>query len=271
MPTSSGYKLLSLLQLFSEGHKPAWTAEELAGVLGISPSTCYRYLKLLVEAQLLDHGSAGYVIGPGVVALYRQLQLHDPVLRVARPIMTQLVATAGECSTVILCRLFRNQVMCVHQELHHGPQEPVGYDIGRPRPMFRGSASTTILAHLPARTHRQLYAEHAEEIAVVGLGDDWEQFRSRLKAIRQMPAIISHGEVDPGRLGVSSPIFTGRGLVTGSLSVVLLDGPATTLLVGRVAVAVATGAHVIASTLANDRERTDAADILAPTPHRAIR
>ena len=82
--TSSGYKLLSVLQLVSEGHKPAWTAEELAGVLGISLSTCYRYLKLLVEAQLLDHGSSGYVIGPGVVALYRQLQLHDPVLRAAR-------------------------------------------------------------------------------------------------------------------------------------------------------------------------------------------
>ena len=45
----------------------------------------------------------------------------------------------------MLCRLYRNQVMCVHQETTPVPPDfAIGYERGRPLPLYRGAASKII-------------------------------------------------------------------------------------------------------------------------------
>src|SRR3984893_1412385 len=94
--------------------------------------------------------------------------------------MVDLIQYAAEGSIVLLCRLFHDRVMCVHQVMGRGPQEPVSYERGRLMPLYRGATSKIILAHLPPRTLKALFAHHGGEIVDAGLGTSWEEFRRGL-------------------------------------------------------------------------------------------
>ena len=100
------------------------------------------------------------------------------MLRAARGVMHELIQRAPDGSALLLCRLFHDRVMCVHQVFGRGPQEPVSYERGRLMPLFRGATSKVILAHLPARTLKSLYEQSGGEIDQANLGDSFEEFRA---------------------------------------------------------------------------------------------
>ncbi len=102
----------------------------------------------------------------------------------------------------MLCRLFHDRVMCMHQVMGRGPQEPVSYERGRLMPLYRGATAKIILAHLPTRTLKSLFAHDAAEIAAAGLGKNFDAFRNALATLRRAGVCITHGEVDPGRTGI---------------------------------------------------------------------
>src|SRR5258708_38581382 len=108
--------------------------------------------------------------GAAIIEMDRLIQSSDPMLNGARGVMIELAGHAAEGSTVLLCRLFHDRVMCIHQIMGHGPQEPVSYERGRLMPLYRGATSKIILAHLPARTLNALFAHDAGESAGAGLG-----------------------------------------------------------------------------------------------------
>ena len=59
--------------------------------------------------------SGAYSLGPAIIQYDRQIQLTDPLLRVSKPVMTDLLRVAPRGSVVLLCRIFRETVLCVHQ------------------------------------------------------------------------------------------------------------------------------------------------------------
>ena len=133
---SSGDRLLSVLGLFTV-EQPQWTVDDAAKQLGVSGPTAYRYFKRLTGAGLISPVSgASYTLGPAIIQMDRQIQVSDPMLRAARGVMHTLIPRAGEGSALLLCRLFHDRVMCVHQVLGRGPQEPVSYERGRLMPLF---------------------------------------------------------------------------------------------------------------------------------------
>ena len=192
---------------------------------------------------------AGYTLGPAIIQMDRLIQSSDPMLKGARGVMIDLVGHAAEGSTVLLCRLFHDRVMCVHQIMGRGPQQPVSYERGRLMPLYRGATSKIILAHLPSRTLKSLFAHDAGEIAEAGLGADWAEFRRGLAAIRRAGMIVSRGEIDPGRVGVAAPIFDKDRAVLGSLSLALPAAHADEALVGRLAPLTVAGAREIERTM----------------------
>jgi DNA-binding IclR family transcriptional regulator len=241
---SSGDRMLAVLGLFTT-ECPEWAVEAAAEEIGVSPTTAYRYFKRLTTAGLLSPVSRGtYVLGPAIVQMDRQLQLCDPMLRAARPVMFDLIQYAAEGSVLLLCRLFHDRVMCMHQVMGRGPQEPVSYERGRLIPLFRGATSTIILANLPARTLKQLFAQNAASIAEAGLGQSWEDFRKTLAALRRDGVAVTRGDLDPGRIGIAAPIFDGRAIL-GSLSFVLPEERSDDNLVGRLASLTQAGAREI--------------------------
>ena len=212
-----------MLRLFTLD-KPAWTVEDAAAALDVSVSSAYRYFATLAEAGLLTAEATGrYVLGPAFIQYDRQIQLTDPLLRAAGPVMNELIGFAPDGTTLVLCRAYEDTVLCVHQVLGRGPQPIVSYERGRPMPLFRGATSKAILSHLPARQLRRLYDRHAEEVRAAGLGDGWEAFKAALGHLRKAEYVVTRQEIDPGRAGVAAPILDGNRRVLGSLSFVVAD------------------------------------------------
>jgi DNA-binding IclR family transcriptional regulator len=242
---SSGDRLLSVLGLFTV-EQPQWTVDDAARQLGVSGPTAYRYFKRLTGAGLISPVSgASYTLGPAIIQMDRQIQVSDPMLRAARGVMHTLIPRGGDGSALLLCRLFHDRVMCVHQVLGRGPQEPVSYERGRLMPLFRGATSKIILAHLPARTLKSLFEQNAAEIAHDGLGESLEEFRASLAAIRRAGVVVTRGEIDPGRVGVGAPLFDRDRNILGSLSFALSAGRADSALIGRLTSLLMTGARAI--------------------------
>lgn len=153
-PQGSGDRLLAALALFTI-ERPQWTVEAAAAELGVSATTAYRYFKQLTGTGLISPvAGAGYTLGPAIVQMDRQLQATDPMLIAARAVMVDLVQHAAEGSTVLLCRLFHDRVMCMHQVMGRGPQEPVSYERGRLMPLYRGATAKNPGA--PADAHAQV-------------------------------------------------------------------------------------------------------------------
>jgi DNA-binding IclR family transcriptional regulator len=121
----------------------------------------------------------------------------------------------------------------------------VSYERGRLMPLFRGATARIILAHLPTRNLKTVFARSAEEIAATGLGNDWTEFRRNMVDLRRAGFCISRSEIDPGRVGVAAPIFNDERSVLGSLSFVLPGERADDTLIGRLAPLTVAGAREI--------------------------
>jgi DNA-binding IclR family transcriptional regulator len=246
---SSGDRLLAVLGLFTV-ERPEWTVEDAADRLGVSATTTYRYFKRLTTAGLISPVSgASYTLGPAIIQMDRQIQISDPMLRAARPVMHDLIQHAADGAILLLCRLFHDRVICMHQVIGRGPQEPVSYERGRPMPLFRGATSKIILANLPTRTLKSLFAQNATAMATAGFGDTWDQVRSELAAVRRAGAVLTRAEVDASRVGIAAPIFDRDRAILGSLSFVLPAARADEALVNRLLPLTLAGARDIERTM----------------------
>lgn len=238
-------RVLAVLNLFTV-EKPEWTVEESAKEIGVSLSTAYRYFRDLSQVGLLDPSPSGkYVLGPAVIENDRKIRLTDPLIKVGRPAMQRLIARSGSAGVALLCRIYRNRVMCVHQEARVLPENTVGYERGRPMPMFRGASSKVIFANLPSRTARWFFDKYSDEIAAGGMGSDWETIKLNLRRIRRSGIHITRGEVDRGRVGIAAPVFGPDGNVIGSITMAIPDCEATPQFIANISALVQAAAREI--------------------------
>jgi DNA-binding IclR family transcriptional regulator len=216
---STSDRLLSVLDLF-DLERPDWSVEEAAAALGLATSTAYRYFASLTARGLLaPFGNARYVLGPTIIRYDRQLRLTDPLISAAENELQRLARLEPGRTVAFLCRLLGGQVMCVQQASAGDPSFAVGYQRGRLMPLFAGSASKIILAHLPSRQLRALYGREPTAFSGAKLGTRWDEVRARLRAIREAGYVVSTGEVDPGMRGVSVPLVDQANALVASINV----------------------------------------------------
>lgn len=227
---NSADRLLRVLSGFSL-ERPVRSIAEIAAELEVSLGTAYRYVKSLQEAGLLDslHGE-GVVLGPAIIELDRLIQLTDPLLKAASTVMASLAEQTG--GTVLLCRTYRDRVICIQQESGAAAPNNVSYRRGRAMPLVRGATSKIILAHLPTRTVQRMLKEHPAEFRSAALPRDAKALQAELKAMRRERIYVTQGEVDKDVTGVAAAIHDARRVI-GSLSVVLQTKLATPPLVAR--------------------------------------
>jgi DNA-binding IclR family transcriptional regulator len=220
---SAADKLLAALGLFTE-ERSEWTVEDAAKELKLGVSTTYRYFKSLSDAGLIVAFATGrYVLGPAITQMDRQTRLLDPLIAAAKPIVRSMLDRLESDAIVLLCRLYRRQVMCVHQEVRGFHDFASSYERGKLMQLHRGAASKIVLAHLSARIVRAFHEEHAQDMAAVSLGTSWLEVKRSLHKLRSAGIAITHGELDRGVLGISAPLFKPDGSVIGSVAVVLRD------------------------------------------------
>ena len=220
---SSLERMLTILDLFGD-ESMVVTADDVVTAFGCSRATAYRYLKCLADSGLLSASyNEGYGVGPRIVELDRLLRLRDPLVGVARAIMREVSDATG--LNLMLCGFYRDKVMCLHTEWTN-PDVHSSYERGRPMPMFLGATAKAILAHLTPYQQRNLMLRKGEEIRAAGLGDGWESFRANLLRLRREEVIVTHGEIDPGLIGVGAPIFATEHRVAGSLVAIVSNADA---------------------------------------------
>lgn len=215
---SSNEKVLGILSMFSESRHSV-TVEELIREMNLSKATVYRYVKSLIDGGFVANAVDGSIIlGPRIIELDRLIRKSDPLLKLAIPKMRALSQmTKG---VLLLCGLRGDQVICIHEE-RTDDRVVTSYERGRPMPLLRGATSKVILAYLPTYQQRSLMLNYASQIADVGLGTNWREFRDNLRAIRSAGYAIGRGELDKGVVGFAVPVLLNETAVA-SISVVQL-------------------------------------------------
>lgn len=236
---SSLGRMLSVLDLFSE-QQLTWTAEAITEALQVSLPTGYRYVKLLVDAGLLQRAAdSHYTLGARIVVLDHYIRMADPVLQHATPFMAELVEKTGfDC---VISGLYGQQVLDTHREFGQAPAT-LSYGRGRPRPLFQGAAPKVILScFTPTQLHK-VFDQHAGEIARVGLPTEWDNFRKYYSAIRKAGHYFSNGELEANLAAVAAPLQKSDGTILGAISLVttvqrmaVMDLPKLTQLLTRAA------------------------------------
>lgn len=211
-------RIVRILEILgAEGHSV--TPESLMRALGVSRATIFRDLQPLVRAGLVERlDPVGYSLGPRIVALDRQIRLHDPLLQAAGELPAELVRqTRG---SVLICRLHGRSVMCIDAREGALGEHPLSYQRGRAMPLYRGATSQVILACLEAAQIEAMLREDQAAWIAAGLPATLEDALGLFQAWRQAGCVVSHGAIDAGMTGLAVPILLGP-RVLGSLSVVL--------------------------------------------------
>lgn len=216
--SSSLARMLGVLDLFNE-ERQTMTVDAIADALAVSRPTSYRYVRILLDADLLKNaGNAAYALGPKIMMLDHYIRATDPVLRVARPLMRALTEETGfDC---IASSWFSNRVVDTHREYGKEPAQLHIYDRGQSRPLFPGAAPKLVLASLsPAQLHR-VFDAHRDEAVAWGLPGEWPEFRKYYAAIRRAGRYLSMGEGHPQYVGVGVPIINPKDGLWYALTVV---------------------------------------------------
>jgi DNA-binding IclR family transcriptional regulator len=246
----SGEKIVRIFDLFS-ARRPTVSAGYVAERLQITSSTAYRYLALLSRAGLVEHlAGAGYALGPAITGFDWQIRLSDRLLRESLGSIRWLLENVRS-GAVVLCRLSRDQVMCVHTEHDTSFSGRLSYERGCTMPLFIGAASKIILGHLPRPMARAMYANLSSRIKIreSGLGTTCEEFRDRLKEMRRTGICITRSDLDAGQVGIAGPVLDRSTRVVGSIAVLLEEQSATAKQMVRVATLVHRAAAEISAAL----------------------
>jgi len=218
---ASSERLIQLLGLFSTA-QPVLTPARAMAALGASRASIYRYLGQLETAGFVERvPERGYVLGPAIVELDRQIRVTDPLLEAAEGLIDQLSADTG--GTVLLCRFHGNRVLCINQAVGLQAPAAISYERGRAMPLYRGATSRIILAFLPRPVLESLWQSYRKDMVKAGLPASFEALCAALAPLREARFCETTGEVDRDARGFATPILDGARIL-GSLSVVLPAG-----------------------------------------------
>lgn len=217
---SSLEKMIEILDLFEDQHR-RWTPEDMMERLSCPRSTLYRHLRVLTNAGLVTSlPDIGYTLGPRIAELDYEMRSSDPLIVNGRPLLQVLVQKIPGIG--LLCRYYKNRVLCVHQEASSTTIES-GYERGRAMPLVIGATSRVILAHLRLPQLRQIYESQSREFSRIGLEKSLEELQQSLRQIRKQGYCTSRGEVTPGVIGIAAPVFDAENTVIGSLTMTVAE------------------------------------------------
>jgi DNA-binding IclR family transcriptional regulator len=214
---SSLSRLLRVFDLFTED-KLNWTIEGIADALDVSVPTSYRYIKVLLDARLLQRASNAQVtLGVRIMALDHIIRMADPVLNVGKPFMQELTERTGfDC---VMSGLYGEQMIDTHREYGKVPLA-LSYGRGRLRPLYLGGAPKAILSCYTSAQLRKLFDAHLLEIAAAKLSTDWTAHRQYFRSIRKAGYYFSNGELEPELAALAAPLQKSDGTILGAVSVV---------------------------------------------------
>lgn len=215
----SADRVLTLLECVGESSR-APSHAELAEVLDIPKSSLTQLLKTLVARRWLVYSPEAktYALGPGVLALARQVQRVGRLVDLAPDILARLSAAVGETSALNLRRGDESEVAVTvlsSQRLISVMRE------GDRAPLYATSGGKAILASL-TESALAAYLARVQFEPVTGCTlTSPEQLRADLKTTRARGYALSIEEFTPGVVGVGVPLLDKEGEALAAINIAM--------------------------------------------------
>ncbi len=214
-------RLLDILLLFKEG-KESWSIDDIAQMLNLPKSTCYRLVRALQERGFLEKsGPSNYQLGITFMRLSRvALSSNRDIRLMALPSMKRIAELVKE--SVSLMRLMNRRVVCVESiEGQHSLR--VSIQQGRIQPLHAGASSRVLLAYLPEEDWHK-YLDFPLQRFTDATITNFDALCENLRQVRALGYAISDGEIEVGPKAIAVPLLKNRNEVIAALSI---EAPAT--------------------------------------------
>jgi IclR family transcriptional regulator, acetate operon repressor len=186
-------------------------------VLGVAHSTAHRLLAMLVlHGFVVQEDDHGYVPGPALAALGRAATREADVRAVARPVIEDLAAAAGE--TVHLSVLEGRMVRYL-DAVESARVLRVGARTGRTVPAHYTAAGKALMAALPARQVQRLLAGVELEAATRRSVTDPRVLARQLARTRRLGYAACQGESEEDVASIAVTVRDGTGRAAAAINV----------------------------------------------------
>lgn len=193
-------KVMLILDAFHDGSDSMEPAQ-MAALVGISPPTAYRLMVAMASHRLLDVEGRRYRLGTRLLHLGVRVSEGMEVRAVALPHLKRLRDAVDE--TVELQILTGHSRVPVEMAVGRRTVRTMG-EIGVPLPIHVGASSRVLVAWLVEEHALILARSSAEESGSTSW--DAEEYRERLRKVREQGWEFSAGERDSETSAVSVPI-----------------------------------------------------------------
>ncbi|HWE88270.1 MAG TPA: IclR family transcriptional regulator [Pseudonocardiaceae bacterium] len=200
-------------------HAGPVSATSLARELDLPRSTTYHLLTELTATGFVVHLPEQRRYGLGIAAfeLGSAYLRHDPLERLAAPILRRLVDDVGH--NAHLGVLHGSELLYLLKERPARPQTLVT-DVGVRLPAYLTASGRAMLAHLPAAQVRALFPAASAFVRRTERGPrGLVELRQTLGAHRRLGWAVEDGHVTAGFASVAMPVFDHGGRPMASISV----------------------------------------------------
>lgn len=209
---------LAVLRLLATRPGPV-TAGAVARDLDLPRSTTYHLLAELVAAGFVTHlpEDRRYGLGLAAFELGTAYLRHDPLERLARPVLRALIARTGQ--TAHLGVLHGRETLYLLREQPPHPHPTVVTDVGVRLPAHLPASGRAMLALLPAAQVRALFPSRETFVDRTGRGPGHlPALRRLLSAGRQRGWAVEDGYVTPGFASVAVAVVDRGGHPIAAIS-----------------------------------------------------
>jgi DNA-binding IclR family transcriptional regulator len=207
-------RAVELLEAIAGAPEPE-TGPALADASGLNRSTAWRILATLEHHGLVerDPDSNRYSLGFAVLKLAAAAG-HEPLVRLAHPVLRRLADATGETVNVAVARrlelVYADQVQARHVMAPNW--------LGHTVPLHATSTGKAFLAALPSEELDALLRAPLERFTDTTITDP-DALRGELERVRDHGYAVSHGELEPALWGVSAAARDAAGRPAAVVSV----------------------------------------------------
>jgi DNA-binding IclR family transcriptional regulator len=210
-------KALSLLDLFTRA-RPEIGLSDLARLAGVNKATCFRLMRDLAAAGLVEQvtGSRAYRIGPAVLRLAALREAQVPTREAAMPVLRALAAETGETAHLSILVAGRLETLAFAYAAQHGVR--VMMEDADTLPFHATASGHAVLAFLPEAEREAILARPLPRLTPATPTDP-AAIRAALAGVRVHGFATAAGSFEADVHGTAVPLFGAGGVCVGALAV----------------------------------------------------